>query len=120
MEIDGKVLDDHVLFTGKTVHWHFTCSNGRIMGGNEGGPAVLKLERVTRKSPTQGAKPPQGAIVLLDGKNFDEVTKGPLPNKTEQPWKIVDGTGIQVPRGGMNSGSRLGAASSFMSSSKFP
>ena len=56
------------------------------------------MKRVVRQSPTLGLKPPAGAIVLLDGKSFDEVTKG-----GQQEWKLVGDGAIQVPKGGMNS-----------------
>ena len=84
------------------VEWSASYADGTLQG-TCGPNALLQLKRVVRESPTMGAKPPQGAIVLLDGKNFDEVTKRPLPNGTEQEWKAVDGGGIEVPKGGMNS-----------------
>ena len=69
--------------------------------------ASWELKRVVRQSPTLGAKPPEGAIVLLDGKNFAEVTKRPLKDGSEQEWKPVADGGIQVPKGGMNSKRRF-------------
>jgi hypothetical protein len=59
-------------------------------GSVEGGAFVLKtddgkeikLEKTTRTSPTMGAAPPAGAIVLFDGKNTDEWKGGRLDAKT--------------------------------------
>jgi len=104
VELDGKTEGESIRFTGKAggAEWAASYTAGTIKGTcGEGG--TLEMKRVVRKSPTLGAKPPAGAIVLLDGKNFDELTTRPGRSATEQPWKPVEGGGIVVPRNGMNS-----------------
>lgn len=102
MELEGKTEGDSVRFAGKsaTSSWAATYSNGMINGSS--GQATVQLNRVVRRPPTLGASPPAGAIVLLDGKNFDEMTKGRVRG-AEQPWKTTGEGAIEVPKGGMNS-----------------
>ena len=60
------------------------------------------LERVFRVSPTMGAKPPKGAIVLFDGKDFVQWKRfGAKEGEDEVKWELVDGA-MRVTRGGGN------------------
>ncbi len=68
--MDGKREADVTTFKGDKL-------SGKIAGGvmtfvESGGKETLKLARTERKSPTLGAKPPAGAVVIFDGSGTDK------------------------------------------------
>lgn len=55
--------------------WTATCADGLVTVFHDG-EATGELKKVKRQSPTLGAKPPQGALVLFDGTNADAFENG--------------------------------------------
>lgn len=58
-------------------NWNGTIADGVIEGTDKDGNKH-KLTRTERKSPTLGAKPPEGAIVLFDGTSADQWDGGKM------------------------------------------
>lgn len=67
IEASGKRDGDQVLIEAPEAEGVISDEKMVI----EHGEGRLELERVERKSPTLGAKPPEGAVVLFDGTNID-------------------------------------------------
>jgi Domain of Unknown Function (DUF1080) len=74
LAISGETRDGSVRLTG--TNFEAKISSGRLTGTLD--TVELNLQRVERQSPTLGANPPQGAIVLFDGSNTDEWVGGRL------------------------------------------
>lgn len=85
-EIPGTTVGEQVGFMGdrEGVAWNAVYADGAIKGsiGDTGG---LDIRRVERKPPSLGKKPPPGAVVLLDGRNFTE-----LERCDKAPWHVGD------------------------------
>ena len=81
IEVNGETLDGKTVFTAEDK----TDGTAEISGGAFTGKSekhgTLKLEKVMRKSPTEGLKPPTGALILLDGKNADAWEGGHLDER---------------------------------------
>ncbi len=75
---DDKVPTDARLAHGKVVIeqvYRGVC-DGRSIAGRTDAGLKFELARVHRRSPTLGAKPPAGAMVLFDGTNTDQWQPG--------------------------------------------
>lgn len=64
--------------------------DGKYTGVSEGEAtkAEVTMTRVEKKSPTLGAEPPAGAVVLFDGTNLDQWR---LRSGEPAPWTVKDG-----------------------------
>ncbi len=91
---DGKT---RLALTGETVGGKLQLSGTNFRATVEGGQVQADLDgvkftlkKVERQSPTLGAKPPQGAVVLFDGTNPDAWDEGNLlavGTRTKQKFK---------------------------------
>jgi 3-keto-disaccharide hydrolase len=69
-EMDGQRDGDAIQFKSNRAGWSYSLAKGVLSIRSDQGDTYT-MNKVTRKSPTLGAKPPSGAIVLFDGTNTD-------------------------------------------------
>jgi len=75
-EVDGELKDGAVtLAGGRSIA---TIKDGTATINSNDGKEIGQLKKIHRESPTFGAKPPAGAVVLFDGKSADAFTNGKL------------------------------------------
>ena len=68
VKLTGETKDGTTKLAG--LNFSAEIKDGAVSGTAEG-DAAFTAKRVERRSPTLGAKPPEGATVLFDGKNVD-------------------------------------------------
>lgn len=73
---EGQWDGDAVVVKGQDHN--ATIKDGTITIVDSSGTKLGELKKVERKSPTLGAKPPAGAIVLFDGSSADKFNSGKL------------------------------------------
>jgi len=106
-ELDGERDGSVVRFAGpgRAGYTEFqiqaVIKNGKFSGSFKGDAAgSFAMERAIRVSPTLGAKPPAGAIVLFNGKNFKQwkhTRKKPGADSVQ--WELLKGGAMEVKKG---------------------
>jgi hypothetical protein len=84
---DGELKDGALVLSSKQGEFG-TIKNGVLSVSGPNGTTLGEFKKVERQSPTIGAKPPEGAIILFDGKSGDKFNGG--------KGKVEDG--LLVPR----------------------
>ncbi|HUY31208.1 MAG TPA: DUF1080 domain-containing protein [Pirellulales bacterium] len=74
---DGETKDGVVVITGDDGHLG-KIKDGALTVTDSGGNKLGEFKKIERKSSTLGAKPPEGAVVLFDGKNADAFEGGKM------------------------------------------
>jgi len=98
--LESRLQDKAVRFTGPAEYdgtefqVQAVIKDGKFTGSFQGQDFAgsLAMEKVVRLSPTLGAKPPKSAIVLFNGKNFNEWKHtGKKAGADSVQWKLAGG-----------------------------
>ena len=94
--LQGTAPGDTITFSGDG--WTGTIKDSHFTGGK--GDRKFDLQHIERTSPTLGAKPPDGAVVLFDGSSFDSWAKKNgkdwLAENGAVPWKLVSDGAMEI------------------------
>jgi len=101
-EAKGQSENKRNTFGG--TEWIGVVDDGKLVGNFKDGEG-FELKHVVRESKTLGQKPPDGAIVLFDGKTLDGWTAAGGKKTT---WKLVDGGAMEVGKGTLYSEKKFG------------
>ncbi|MDY0167723.1 MAG: DUF1080 domain-containing protein [Thermoguttaceae bacterium] len=74
--MEGKTEDGATKLSGRNLAG--TIQDGTMIVTDPEGAERIRLARTERKSPTFGAEPPEGALVLFDGTNADKWEGGEI------------------------------------------
>ena len=122
---DGANIEIHGNRHGSTVyigdraggyHWAGQIQNGHLSVRSEYGQH-FELDKFERKSPNEGMKPPQNAIVLLP---FKEGVKPDMSAWTNSNWKGLDNGAMQVNKGDNDTKEQFGDIEHFHIEFKLP
>lgn len=100
--LEGKQEGDKLLVTGQvrsegtydvSGEADGSTVRGRFSGDDSG---TFELQKTYKKSPSLGAKPPDGAVVLFDGSNLDAWQQA---NGQPPTWKILEDGSMEVREG---------------------
>jgi hypothetical protein len=75
-EADGELKDGTLVVNGEEADVHIKEGEGTIL--SKDGREFGKVSKIGRSSPTLGAKPPEGAVVLFDGTSADAFEGGKM------------------------------------------
>jgi hypothetical protein len=79
-EMDGQREGDIIKFKTNRPGWSHTLGKDVLTTQTDQG-TTYTMRKTTRQSPTLGAKPPPGAVVLFDGVNTDAWEGGHMDNR---------------------------------------
>ena len=75
---DGQREGDEVVLSLDEAPIQLVIENGKLAVVTEDGEEMAVMDKVERESPTAGAEPPEGAIVLFDGKTAEHFKDGEM------------------------------------------
>ncbi len=79
-EVEGRRSGPSILLTNASNGWTYSIAQGVLKTKTDQGE-VYEMKKVSRTSPTIGAKPPAGADILFDGTNADAWHKGRIDGR---------------------------------------